>query len=96
MRHALLHEAREGIQLFVLQADIDAVQREQRHYGFFHGRVAGALTEPEHGRVNHFDTFRDGHNRVGHSHSEIHVEMGFEALVHTRFHLPYQILHGVR
>src|SRR5581483_10852812 len=39
----LLDQARETIELVVLQAGVDAVESEQRHGCFFHRHVAGAL-----------------------------------------------------
>ena len=92
----LLDEFREFKEPVVFQAGVNPVQGEQRHGSFFHGSVAGALSQSEYCRMNHLDALRERHNRVGHAHSEIHVEMSFQPLVDARFHRPYKVWNGMR
>ena len=96
MARKLLHELREAVELVVLQASVDPIDGQQRHGSLFHRHVAGALAKPQYGRVDHFDAFGQRHNRVGHAHAEIHVEVSFEPLVDARLHRPHKILNGVR
>ena len=58
--------------------------------------VAGAFAESENGRVNDFHAFGQSHDRVGDAHAEIHVEVGFEALVDARLHGAHEILNRMR
>ncbi len=60
------------------------------------GVLPARSPNPEHGGMDHLHALGDRHDGVGDAHSEIHVEVRFEALADARLHLPHQVLHGMR
>ena len=91
-----MNQLGEFSEFAVIQAEVNAVHREQGHGGLFHRDVAGALADSQNGRVHHFHAFGQRHDRVRHAESEIHVKVRFEAFVDAGLDLAHKILHRVR
>ena len=93
----LFDQLRQRVELVVINADVDAVHRQQRHDGVFRRRIAGAFAESEYGGMDDLGAFAEGQQRIRHADAEILMEMGLESRV--RKTLPDSAdeeLHGMR